>query len=362
MGFLQESVFSKVRVPVALVDDDGRFLEVNPYFLKNLVRSRERVEGRRLFDVLRMDPGGGFFSLDVQDPSLVPCRLAGNVPDESVHGWVLILPLHMGDLSLRLLLFLIGAGKKAPFPVQQDFHEARLAALGRLSAGIIHEISNPLSVINGCAQLLEATSGLTREVMDTVHRIRSEAQRTSELVRRVLPFARRNRDVKERFAIHEVVEEAASIMKYGLKNRNIQLLCGSPPRPPLRVEGFRNRLIQVVLNLIHNAEQAIAESGGTGTISIELNELNGGIVIDIRDSGPGISPDDKDRIFDAFFTTKDRDQGTGMGLYLARKILHDHGGDLRLHLGDPGNTTFRISLPMYEEPEEERKIEAGGAS
>lgn len=159
--------------------------------------------------------------------------------------------------------------------------------------------------------------------------------------------------------MHEVVEEAAAITRYGLKNRKVRIECSIVPNRPLHVEGFRNRLIQVVLNLINNAEQAIDLTGRAGTVTLHLEERAGMAALDIMDTGPGIPPGDRPRIFDAFFTTKERDKGTGMGLYLAREIVQDHGGELRLLCGDPGRTVFRLTLPLRASGEHRKAMEAG---
>jgi signal transduction histidine kinase len=229
-------------------------------------------------------------------------------------------------------------------------------------AGVIHEMSNPLAVINGCAQLLNMES-LPKGIEEHVQRIHSEAQRTSDLIKKVLSFARKEKEEKERFRLPDVVEEAAVLKDFSLKNDKIKIVRRHNNATPLLVEGYKVQLTQVVLNLLNNSEQAIRGDAGSGKIFVETNRCDRDAMISISDNGPGISPEDRNRVFDAFFTTKDESKGTGLGLYISRQIIQNHGGDLSLASSSGDQTVFQIRLPLLNpediSQEDAKTAEAG---
>jgi signal transduction histidine kinase len=163
----------------------------------------------------------------------------------------------------------------------------------------------------------------------------------------VLSFARKGETAREKCSIRDVIEETAVLKRYSLKNNNVQLHFLSGQAEPLHVFGYRNQLMQVLLNLINNAEQAIVDSSDKGTITLRAAKAGGQAMITVSDTGPGVAPEDQGRIFDAFFTTKEKNRGTGMGLYICRNIIRKHGGELNLLESRPGETVFRIRLPLH---------------
>jgi signal transduction histidine kinase len=187
---------------------------------------------------------------------------------------------------------------------------------------------------------------LPKEIARDVERICSESKRTSDLLRTLLSFGRKKIEAKEPLCIQKVVEEAATLKKYSLKNNNITLQYNPLPEPPLIVWGDRVQLMQVLINLINNSEQAILESKDKGSIGLEICKKDNHVDLVVNDSGPGIDAKDRDRIFEAFFTTKGENHGTGLGLYISHNIVQEHGGQLSLVEGASGNTQFQVRLPL----------------
>lgn len=369
MEMLTDSIFMNAGVPVALVDASGRILESNLRLQRLTGFEKEPLHGKTVSDLLKPDAWHASANEAMTDMDNVDD--VENVEDAE-HDWSYVLQTAGAEtLPVRIEEIPVGdaeEGKKLLFIFdcseiqnlrEDNLHMARLASLGKLLAGIIHEISNPLSIINGCAQLLNAKE-LPPEISDDIEHICSESRRTSDLVKRVLSFARKSEKCREKFSIQNVIEETVVLKHYSLKNNNIQLQLKPASHEPLNVFGYRNQLMQVFLNLINNSEQALSDSVGKGTIGLQIQKSRTDALVTVSDSGPGIDPKDRDRIFEAFFTTKKRNRGTGMGLYICRNIIRKHGGELRLIENNPGETAFQIQMPLWKEDTSEG-VSAGSA-
>jgi len=344
MDALIKSLLSNSTLPIALLDKDKLITEANACFRRLTGTEKDQVTNCPLSDFI--SPGDwNLFSWDEATPKEKPERFyflerkVGNPIPVCMEE----IPLKDKDRELTIA-FLFDCSEIEKLTAD-SLHMTRLASLGKLLTGTIHEISNPLSIINGCAQLL-CLKELPEEIQADIQYICSESKRTSELIKRVLSFARKGNENKERFTVQEVIEEVTVLKQYSLKNNDIKLNVSPNRTPPLFVQGYRSQLMQVFLNLIHNAEQAISTTEGKGIIGIQISKTGASAVTSISDSGPGIRPENQSRIFDAFFTTKEKDRGTGMGLYLSRNIIQRHGGDLDLKVNKAGNTVFQIKLPL----------------
>lgn len=252
-------------------------------------------------------------------------------------------PFVEGDAPGQLVLFLGENEEEAR--LSDSRHMARLASLGKVLSGVIHELSNSLAVVNGCAHLL-AMEKLPSAIEEPIRRLSAESQRSSELVKKVLSFSRKEKSVKRRFHLQDAVLDASVLKSFSLKNDRIKILNNIDPSPPLFIEGYKAQITQVVLNLMSNSEQAIRDGQGKGCISLDANANGKEVLFRVADDGPGISAADKKKIFDAFYTTKDDSRGTGLGLYISRRIVEEHGGALDLAEGDGPSTVFQIRLPL----------------
>ena len=218
----------------------------------------------------------------------------------------------------------------------------KMAELGRISAGIIHEVNTPLSVIISAAQLVMQEEGVPEAALEMVDRIHQEAQRLSQMTRGILNFARRTDGTAGEIDICQTIHEVVSLLNYEIGKRSVKVVEEYDERvQPLPVGG--NRLKQVVLNLVMNALQAMGE-GGRLTLSCYL-KADGCTEIRIVDTGPGIPQDLLTRIFDPFFTTKKEGEGTGLGLFVSRNLVEELDGSLTADSLPGEGTTFTIIFP-----------------
>jgi two-component system NtrC family sensor kinase len=225
----------------------------------------------------------------------------------------------------------------------QLVHSERLSAIGELIAGVAHEINNPLQTIIGCTELmLDEPDASNRNDLELV---RKEAMRAGQIVRNLLAFARRGASDRTATDLNELVRATAALREYHLRQVNIELDVRCDPTP-LTVLVNREEIRQVILNLLLNAEHAIASSGVKGgSIVMTTYARDGMHTVEVTDSGPGISPDLRGRIFEPFFTTREVGEGTGLGLSISHGIASSHGGSLVL-LDSASGARFRLSLPI----------------
>ena len=218
----------------------------------------------------------------------------------------------------------------------------KLAEVGRLSAGIAHEINNPLSVIGYAAKLLADRDDLPLIEVELIDRIISETDRLAALTGGLLSFSRAGQDERTLVDVNVLVADTLKFIAYEIGSTELRVDAAYGVIPPVRADA--NRLKQVLLNLLKNAMHAL---GNVGTISIETDIIDGMVTIDLSDSGCGVDESIRERIFEPFFTTKRETEGTGLGLYLCRKILREHGGDIRCVKSSMGGALFVLTLPAY---------------
>jgi signal transduction histidine kinase len=218
----------------------------------------------------------------------------------------------------------------------------KLAALGRLSAGLAHELRNPLNTLNVLVYAMrqQAAAAGGGHAPDDLEVLQSEIRRMSLLVDQFLDFARPRPPSFRRQRVHEVVEETLLLVGPEARKRNVRIERRiDADVPPTWADG--DQLKQVFLNLSLNAVQAMPEGG---TLTVGLRSASGGVVTEFRDTGVGIPPEIRNRLFEPFFTT--RRGGTGLGLAIALRIVEGHSGDLRVE-SEPGRgTTVSVWLPL----------------
>ncbi|MEX0715106.1 MAG: ATP-binding protein [Planctomycetaceae bacterium] len=223
--------------------------------------------------------------------------------------------------------------------VQQE----KQAAFGLLAAGIAHEVGNPLAAISSLVQMLQRRheEDYTRERLQMVD---DQLRRIQRTLRELVDFSRPAATERTRCDIHELIEAALSIAKYYKRKKGKTIVTNYADDLP-RVRVVRDQFVQVFLNLVLNALDATAEGG---EIEIATAFEAGRIHVAIRDDGHGIAAADRERIFQPYFTTKPT--GTGLGLFVCRRIVEQAGGGIELTETSPRGTTFEVEIPSIEAP------------
>ncbi len=233
--------------------------------------------------------------------------------------------------------------------MEQTIQGEKLAEVGRMSAGIAHEVNNPLSVISYAAQLLLREESLPPFQAELAERIESEVERLKTLTGSLLSFSRARETFKRQVDLNEVLRDVLRLVRYELGRHSVELVENyTSTLPPVLADS--NKLKQIFINLIMNAVQAM--SGG-GRLILSTGEVAGGEVeAVVADSGPGIPEEVLPRIFEPFFSTKKEGEGTGLGLYICRNIILEHEGRLTVESRPGEGTTFRVILPIGHLPVE----------
>lgn len=230
---------------------------------------------------------------------------------------------------------------------QQLIQSEKMAAIGQLVSGVAHEVNNPLASISAFAQLLMADRGLRPDQRHSVEVISGEARRAARIVHNLLTFARQHKSEKVLADINKVLDDTIELRGYELNVRGIRVEREFDRNPPeTMIDVYQ--LQQVLLNLITNAEQAMASvERGTHRLTLRTRTLPDVIRVEVEDTGPGIPPESLDVIFNPFFTTKPTGQGTGLGLSISLGIVSEHGGRIWAERASVG-ARFCIELPLVK--------------
>ncbi len=227
----------------------------------------------------------------------------------------------------------------------------KLASIGELSAGMCHEILNPVNIISTNVQVLQRKRKEDEDLQTFCDKMRNEVRRIDKIVKSLLVFSRRGAvDVFERVRIDEELESVAAIMGDDLSLNNVQLVRDYASNLP-EVEINKDKMRQVFLNLLNNAKHAMSGKTGAITIKTEQTQKDGHDFVRIKfaDTGYGIAPENLENIFDPFFTTKPEGEGTGMGLSVVHGIVQEHGGTLSVESELGKGTAFFIDLPAKKD-------------
>lgn len=237
----------------------------------------------------------------------------------------------------------------------------KMSAFGQMSAGIAHEVKNPLAGILGYAQMAKQRLEDRPDITGYLETIEKETVRCKEIVENLMRFARQEKAKLSKIDINKTVRDSVRLVEHqisvsGIKIVQLYALEGAP----VLIEGSANQIQQVMLNLMLNAQHAM-ESKGTLTISTHTDDKNQRVMVVVSDTGAGMDGETKRRVFEPFFTTKGVGKGTGLGLSVSIGIIKDHKGTIDLE-SEPGKgTTFTINFPLLKEQSTKKKKKAAAS-
>jgi two-component system NtrC family sensor kinase len=219
----------------------------------------------------------------------------------------------------------------------------KMAELGQLAVGMVHELNTPLSVIVSAIQLILREEELSPSVKEMVERIESETQRLSLFTKGLLSFARKEDEAIDEVDVNQVLREVVYFLKYEAQKRPIAVVEDFNFRiPPIAADV--NRLKQIFINLIMNAIQAMDQGGSLLLRSFQPDERH--ISVQVADTGSGISVQSLKHIFEPFFTTKKSGKGTGLGLFITKKLVESLSATINVESREGEGTCFTITFPV----------------
>jgi two-component system NtrC family sensor kinase len=227
---------------------------------------------------------------------------------------------------------------------EQLFQSEKMSAIGQLIAGVAHDLNNPLASVVGFSDYLSEVSHMPAQFAEPLQVIRQEAERAATIVKNLLSFARGQEGERQLQPIGPILESTLALLRNQLMVNKVEATLDVESGIP-DVEVNANQLKQVFVNLINNANQAIAADAPSGRIWISAKRVGDGVVVSVTDSGPGMPEEIAARVFEPFFTTKGEGEGTGLGLSICQGIVNEHGGRITLQTKAGAGATLTVELP-----------------
>ncbi len=230
--------------------------------------------------------------------------------------------------------------KKLKEAQQELLLSEKLASVGRLAAGVAHEIGNPLTSVLGHTEILRKKLKNDKSLLDLVERTRKETERINRIIKDLLQFSRPPTSQIEDIDVNKVIQDSLALVtvQKGFKKIDVDLSLGDG-LPPIR--GNSDQLQQVLVNMLMNSADAMPQGG---SIFIRTKQEDDWVTISIRDTGEGIPAENLEKIFDPFYTTKSPEKGTGLGLSISLKIIEDFGGKIKVNSEQGKGAEFTIYL------------------
>lgn len=343
--------FNSLEEVMMIIDKDYNIENINNSGLALLSQNKEEVLGKKCYQVLHDKDKPGEYcplpqtlgekkvvSIERYDEVFGKHFSIKSAPILNENGEVIKYVYLISDITKH-----VEAEVKERLLQKELNLTSRLASIGEVAAGITHEINNPLTSVIAFAQIL-SQKDVPEDIREAVEVINDGANRIAGIVDKLLAFARRHKQDKEYVDINAIITSIVEMRSYEMRNNNIVVKTRLASDLP-RTMANTGELQQVFLNIVINAEQAIAGAHHkTGEIFIKTKRVDNIIQISIADDGPGIHEDNIDKLFDPFFTTKDSDGGTGLGLSISYGIIKEHGGKIYAKSILGNGATFIIDL------------------
>jgi two-component system NtrC family sensor kinase len=331
---------------IVTMDEEGNFTSVNKSAELMTGRSREQLLGTHFIEYV--DPAERTVMWQMFAATLNGNRQRREVryvtPDGAAGvATAITAPIYEGDRVTGVLGIARDVTEEHRL-VEQVVRREKLAALGELVGGVSHEINTPLTGILAFSQLLLAQGELSVEGRHAAESIANEAKRAARIVGKLLSFARQAPPERLPTDLNQVLQDTLELRRYPHSVQGISVEVDLDPKLPV-TWADPSQLQQVFLNLISNAEQAVADSPRERKITVRTRREADALVVAIGDTGRGIAPEHLPHIFNPFFTTKPRGIGTGLGLSISDGLVREHDGILRVHSVLGQGALFEVHLP-----------------
>ena len=341
---------------ISLQNAQGRYVSVNKAFCDMLGRSQEQIVGRFNKDLF---PSAIAERYDEEDNSVLlsgtPLVKENRLKDARGKRWLHVVKVPVQGKDLHSVGLVCSGRDITRFKAVQDqlTHAQKMESVGRLAAGVAHEINTPLGIILGYGQLLLEDVEKEGQVHQDVLAIVKQTKICAKIVKDLLNFSRSSESVTAHFDIHTALEEVIEVVEHTFSLNHVTIIRSFHPNP-LYLNGDKEKIKQVFINLLHNAFDAI-ENNGNIFLGTEEADQGRQIKISVTDTGCGIDKKDLQKIFDPFYTTKGPDKGTGLGLSVTFGIIKEHKGKIEA-CSPPSDkslsrgTEFVVLLPLDNEP------------
>jgi len=338
-----QAILRSITSAVMTVGPDGSVATANPAAERMMGIPEEDMVPRRL-SILFKDDGGLDANLSRILGGRVP-RLATDTRAITRDGSVLhaqVAMSRMRDVDGRVLGAVVTFDDVSEVKALTDqlIRADRLAAMGELTAGVAHEVRNPLGIIRASVQLVEDSRGDSKRINEATGIIKQEIDRLDRVIKALLDFGRPSEPTLRPTNVEDVVSDVVMFTRRFAGQASVELETEFASGLPL-VSADADQLKQVLVNLVSNAVQAMEQTGGL--IKVRVWDDDGFVFMSIRDTGPGIPAEDLRRVFDPFYST--RDAGTGLGLTIVHRIIDQHGGRIEVESELDAGTTFTVALP-----------------
>jgi PAS domain S-box-containing protein len=355
---LLENVFSNVHVLIAYMDTDFNFIRVNNKYAEADGREPEFFIGKNHFDLYPHQKNEAIFRKVVEtgEPYFVKAKpfIYVNHSERGMTFWDWSLkPVKDAENNTSgLVLSLIDVTDNITL-YSELMRAEHLASIGKLAAGVAHEVNNPINGIINYAEILQNKFDAESKEHDIASRIIKESDRIADIVRSLLSFARGGKEKKRSVHINEILSDSLTLTEAQIRKSGIKLEMNIPPGlPPIIAQP--QHIEQVFLNLINNACYALnrkyPEANNDKILEILAEQLSVDNTLHVRvifnDHGTGIPAEIKDRIMDPFFTTKPGSEGTGLGLSISHGIINEHYGRIKIDSVEGKFTEVVIDLPV----------------
>ncbi|MBM4194462.1 MAG: PAS domain S-box protein [Gemmatimonadetes bacterium] len=322
--------------------------------------SREEALGRTIFEILHRQPGEMLrreFDDVFATGRIHEYQMESMATGELRTYRISKVPMRLGDWAVTHVIT-IGEDVTDWKEAQSRFaHAEKLAAIGQLAAGVMHEINNPLATIAAIAEGLEfkladaekAGAVISPDTKEYLTIIDNEVARCKAIVDGLLDFSRPKQVLRERVDMNEVVERTMLLLKHHVRFKRMHVVRELAPALERVPQASSEQLVQVLMALLLNAMDASGGERGTITIRTKVGPTPGeGVIVEVVDQGHGIARSELNKIFEPFYTTKEAGKGTGLGLSICYAIIQDHRGRIEVDSTPGQGSVFRVILPTVD--------------